>query len=200
LITAAVILLTLESPATAQLETVAVPPMPDNLRAPAKNIPYLKTSATGTQNYVCMPGASGPAWKFVGPQATLLVTFPWLQGEVRQQIATHFLSSNPAESGTARPTWQHSIDTSAVWGKAIATSTDAAYVAPGAIPWLLLEVVGTQRGPMGGSLLAETTYIQRLNTSGGSAPTSGCEISNYGALAMTPYTTDYLFYKADNKR
>jgi hypothetical protein len=160
----------------------------------------MKGQASGTQNYVCVPGAAGPGWKFLGPQATLFLTLPGIRGEIIQQIATHFLSANPAESGTARPTWQHSIDTSTVWGKAIATSTDPAFVAPGAIPWLLLEVAGTQSGPMGGSALAQTTYIQRLNTSGGSAPSTGCDAAAYGAFALVPYTTNYFFYRAETRR
>jgi hypothetical protein len=76
---------------------------------------------------------------------------------------------------------------------------DPAYVASGAIPWLLLEVAGTQQGPMGGSALVQTTFIQRLKTSGGIAPDSGCNETAYGAVALVPYTTDYYFYKAERK-
>ncbi|HET8546822.1 MAG TPA: DUF3455 domain-containing protein [Bryobacteraceae bacterium] len=199
LITATALGFTLSSIARGQPGAPAVPVVPENLRVPSGNIPWLKAFAAGTQNYVCLPGVDGPAWKFVGPQATLFVTYPWFQGEARQQIATHYLSVNPAEGDTARPTWQHSLDTSAVWAKPVANSTDPAFVAPGAIPWLLLEVVGTQRGPMGGAGLLPTTYIQRLKTSGGVAPAGGCDASTYGAFAMVPYTTDYLFYMADTR-
>jgi len=73
-----------------------------------------------------------------GPQATLF-------NEHGQQVITHFLSPNPDEAGTARATWQHSRDTSAVWARAIASSSDPAFVAPGAIPWLLLELVEATR-------------------------------------------------------
>ena len=48
-------------------------------------------------------------------------------------------------------------------------------VEPDAIPWLLLEVVGSEYGPTGGHRLTETTYIQRVNTIGGLAPSSGCD-------------------------
>ena len=52
-------------------------------------------------------------------------------------------------------------------------------------------------GPTGGSRLAATTFIQRLNTSGGIAPATGCsQPSEIGALALVPYTTDYFFYQA----
>jgi hypothetical protein len=57
----------------------------------------------------------------------------------------------------------------------------------------LLKVEGAEQGPNGGSLLSQTTFIQRVNTSGGIAPTGACTV---GATAFVPYTTDYVFYKA----
>jgi hypothetical protein len=179
---------------SASAQTVAVPPMPSNLQVPAGNTAYLKAYAEGTQNYVCLPSGSGLAWKFQAPQATLFITFRFMNREVRQQIATHFLSPNPVESGTARATWQSSVDTSSAWAVKEEESTDPAYVQPGAIAWLRLRTVGTLLGPTGGSMLAETTFIQRVNTSGGSAPATGCNAA--GDLLFVPYTTDYIFYKA----
>jgi hypothetical protein len=168
------------------------PAVPANLVVPAGNKVVREGNAIGTQNYICLPAGAGFAWTFFGPQATLF-------NDEDEQIITHFLSANPAESGTPRATWQDSDDTSAVWAKAIANSTDPAYVAPGAIPWLLLQVVGTQEGPTGGDRLTKTTYIQRLNTSGGVAPTAGCAAStDVGAKALVPYTANYFFYMADH--
>ena len=179
-------------PASAQ--TIVAPPVPTNIQVPAGNTAFLKGSAVGTQNYVCLPSTSGLAWKFQGPQATLFVTLKWINGDIRQQIATHFLSPNPAEAGTpARATWQNSLDTSAVWAKKIAESSDPAFVTPGAIPWFLLQVVGAQPGPAGGSMLAPTTYLQRLNTTGGSMPATAC--TEAGAIQFVPYTADYFFYR-----
>ncbi|MBO0723469.1 MAG: DUF3455 domain-containing protein, partial [Blastocatellia bacterium] len=164
--------------------------VPAGLEVPAGNRPFLSGHATGTQNYICLPSGSGFAWTFFGPQATLL-------NDNNQQIITHFLSSNPNEGGTARATWQHSGDTSKVWAKAIASSSDQGFVEPGAIPWLLLKVVGAQPGPTGGHMLTETTYIQRVHTSGGIAPTTGCgQASDVGKNALAPYTSNYIFYKA----
>ena len=81
--------------------------------------------------------------------------------------------------------------------QATVTVTDTQYVAPGAIPWLLLQVVGAQPGPTGGEKLTRTTYIQRLNTAGGVAPSTGCAgQADIGKKALVPYTTDYWFYKA----
>jgi hypothetical protein len=158
----------------------------------------MKTSATGTQNYICLPGANGPAWTFQGPQATVYLVFPWFGKEVRQQVMTHFLSANPAEEGRARPAWHHSGDSSTVWGKATADSVDPTYVKPNSIAWLRVEIAGSERGPMGGSAITETTYIHRLNTSGGIKPTTGCDESAYGRIAFVPYTTDYYFYRRAN--
>lgn len=199
-LTAAAVI-TLQTAAMGQpgLVNMQIPPVPDNLQAPAGNVPFLKVHAIGTQNYICLPGAAGPVWTFLGPQATLFTTVPWMQGSIHMQTGTHFLSANPGEAGTARPTWQSSFDTSAVWGKAAASSTDPQFVAPGAIPWLLVQVTGARTGPTGGSSLTRTTYIQRVNTAGGSAPSTGCGDSTIGKVALVPYATDYFFYASSAK-
>jgi hypothetical protein len=79
---------------------------------------------------------------------------------------------------------------------AIADSSDSNYVAPGAIPWLLLRVVGKADGPLDGSKMTRTTFIQRVNTAGGVAPATGCQTTvDIGKRALVPYTTDYVFYR-----
>ena len=177
-------------PAAASAQDVAVP---SNLVVPESHVAYLEARAFGTQNYICVPTPTGVAWKFVGPQATLYLPSVTFQ----QQITTHFLSANPDEEGTPRPTWQSSFDSSAVWGRVAASSTDSNYVAPGAIPWLLVEAAGTADGPMGGVQLSRTTYIQRVNTAGGVAPITGCATATQvGAFALVPYSTDYVFYRS----
>ena len=180
-------------------ETLVVPPTPHILQPPAGNVPFLKGHAVGTQNYVCLPSLTGFAWTFFAPQATLFLTLEFSGRSIQQQITTHFLSANPNENGTPRPTWQSSLDTSAVWGRSIMSSNDSNFVEPGAIPWLLLQVVGTGTGPTGGAFLTQATFIQRLNTSGGVAPATGCSSSgNVGAISLVPYTADYFFYKASH--
>ncbi len=178
----------------------APPPVPPDLQVPAGNTLFLKGVAQGTQNYICLPTPSGFAWTFFSPQATLFLTLKLGGMEIRQQIVTHFLSPNPAENGTPRATWQSSLDTSAVWARAIKISTDPAFVATGAIPWLLLEELGLRPGPARGDLLSHTSYIQRLNTSGGVAPAAGCsQGADVGATALVPYTADYFFYRGNPK-
>jgi hypothetical protein len=174
------------------------PRVPFNIEVPEGNALFLKGEAHGTQNYICLPSASGFAWTFFSPQATLFFTFRLAGREFSQQIITHFLSPNPAEKGTSRATWQSSLDSSAVWARVAqdGSSSDPSFVAPGAIPWLLLEQVGRQRGPTGGDILANTTFIQRVNTAGGIAPSTGCSsTANVGATALVPYRADYFFYK-----
>lgn len=171
---------------------INVPAVPSNLTVPQGQTVFFQGYAIGTQNYVCLPAASGVAWKFVAPQATLFET---ASGVVGQQLTTHFLSANPDEEGLPRPTWQHSADTSRVWGKLVDSSIDANYVEAGAIPWLLLKRAGVEAGPSGGTALSHTTYIHRLNTSGGRAPAAGCSApSDIGALVLVPYRADYFFY------
>jgi hypothetical protein len=200
--TALAMAFTVSLPRLSHADQGTPPPVPANLQVPVGNKAFLKGFAVGTQNYICLPcpnpitpaamcPASGFAWAFFGPQATLF-------DDDDKQVITHFLSPNPDESGTPpRATWQHSRDTSTVWGGRAISSSDPYFVAPGAIPWLRLEVVGEQSGPTDGDRLTQTTFIQRLNTSGGIAPSMGCSQStDVGARAFVPYTTDYFFYKA----
>lgn len=170
-------------------ERVTPPAVPANLVAPVGTKAFLEGHAIGTQNYMCLPTATGFAWTFYGPQATLF-------NESGRQITTHFLSANPDEAGALRATWQHSNDTSAVWAAAIQTSTDPMFVAPGAIPWLLLQVMGDEDGPGGRDRLSRALYIQRVHTAGGVAPSGGCAATtDVGKRSLVPYEADYVFYK-----
>jgi hypothetical protein len=87
-----------------------------------------------------------------------------------------------------------------VWGGRAISSSDPAFVAPSAIPWLLLPKAGVREGTTGGDTLTATSFIQRLNTAGGMAPSTGCSgPTDVGATAFIPYTADYFFYtRADD--
>lgn len=182
---------------------VTPPPVPTDIQVPAGNTAFLVGHAVGTQNYICLPcpnpitpaamcPASGFAFGLFTPQATLFK-------DNDKQIITHYFSPNlspipPEVEGTIRATWQDSRDTSTVWAKL--HQNGAVTVDPNAIAWLLLDVVGAQEGPTGGDKLTETTFIQRLNTSGGVAPSTGCaSLADVGSEAFVPYTADYFFYK-----
>jgi Protein of unknown function (DUF3455) len=185
-------------PKPAYADDVTPPPVPANINVPEGNEAFFVGHAVGTQNYVCLPSAAGVAFVLFTPQATLF-------SDDEKQLTTHFFSPNPFENntnpavvavGTIRVTWQHSRDTSTVWAKLKDSSTDAPFVAPNAIAWLLLTVVKGEDGPTGGGTLTKTTFIQRLNTSGGVAPSTGCSSpTDVGHSAFVPYTADYFFYK-----
>jgi hypothetical protein len=175
---------------TEQVAAVVVPAqLPLELRVPAGNRIAFVGHAVGTQNYVCLPAESGVKYVLFTPQATLA-------SDDGRQIATHYFSPNPLD-GTIRATWERSRDTSTVWGKVIGTTTDSDFVAQNAIAWLLIQPVAVQGGIAGGEDLTATTFVQRLNTSGGLAPSSGCaSMEDVGQQAFVPYTADYVFYEA----
>jgi hypothetical protein len=185
-------------PATLALSAMAlaadriVPPaVPTDIQPPAGSKPILAGHAIGTQNFICAPAAtaSGLDWLFIGPQATLF-------GADGQQIATHFQSSNPFEGDAIHATWQHSHDSSVVWAKKYSGSTDSIYVAADAIEWLRLDVTGAQVGPIGGTKLSNTRYIQRVNTVGGLKPPSAeCTASTINTRRLVSYEADYYFYQ-----
>jgi hypothetical protein len=174
---------------------ITPPPVPPNLEIEEGNIAFLVGHAAGTQNYVCLPSATAPsgfAFTLFTPQATLF-------NDDGGQIITHFFSPNPDEDGTPiRATWEHSRDTSTVWAALVpdGSSRDRDFVEEGAVDWLKLAVVGDEEGPTEGDKLTKTTFIQRLNTSGGLAPSTGCSsAADVGNRAFVPYSADYFFYR-----
>ena len=175
-----------------------------NLQVPAGNKAFLVGHAVGTQNYSCLPAgvdAEGHprfAWTLFTPQATLF-------GHNRKEVITHFFSPNPFEAspnpfadGTVRATWQHSKDTSTVWGKVVPGDSSHR---PG------FRRTGRHclaAGYGGGS--RRRTHRRRhadaddlhpaAEHAGGLAPSTGCASStDVGNQAFVPYTADYFFYK-----
>jgi hypothetical protein len=191
----------------ASAQVVTPPPTPDKITPPTGNTAFLLGHGFGTQGYVCLPtgvGASTASWTVNGarPEATLFQTFMGQQF----QIITHFLSPDtnpnkfaPSPVAFGNATWQSSFDSSKVWAQAvgnIAAGSDLnSCPNTGAISCLLLQVIGADQGPTGGKSLTKTTFIQRLNTKGGSAPEDGCATaSDVGKQTLVPYSADYFFY------
>lgn len=179
------------------------PATPAKITPPPGNRAFLSTHAEGTQGYVCLPQGAGASWTVNGsrPEATLFQTF--FGRDV--QVITHFLSpnTNPNENAPnplpfGNATWQSSFDTSKVWAQAvdfIPAGSDPSCPNAGAISCLLLQSIGSLQGPTGGKFLTKTTFIQRLNTKGGSAPIEGCFTpADVGKQALVPYTADYIFF------
>jgi len=46
----------------------------------------------------------------------------------------------------------------------------------------------------GEGVLARVTSVQRVNTKGGKASTSGCDAAHDGQEERKPYSADYLFF------
>ncbi|MEZ5292492.1 MAG: DUF3455 domain-containing protein [Vicinamibacterales bacterium] len=167
------------------------PSVPVEIAVPAGVRPFFVAHAAGTQNYICAPAATpgGLDWLAIGPQAT---------GFDREgdQVLTHYLSKNPFQNGALHATWQHSRDTSAVWAAKLAGSSDPAYVAAGAVEWLLLAVTGAQDGPAGGDKVSRARYIQRVNTAGGvKPPSTDCTAATVTTRRLVDYTADYYFFR-----
>jgi len=185
--------------------SIPSPTTSDTITPPVGTSAFLLGHGVGTQGYVCLPtGTGGVSWTVnnARPEATL---FTHIFGDA-VQIITHFLSPvvNPNDIGPKPPrfgdvTWQSSFDSSRVWAqkqKFITAGTDASCPNSGAIDCLLLQVIGSDEGPTGGRSLTKTTFIQRLNTSGGSAPATGCAVSgDVGHQALVPYSADYYFFR-----
>jgi hypothetical protein len=153
----------------AQTGSMAVP---DNLKVPAGNVMLLEAYATGVQIYVCKARADDPnafEWTFKAPEAEL-------RNDDGENIGKHY----------AGPSWEGN-DGSKVIGEAIesAKSPDAS-----AIPWLLLRVKAHE----GSGAFSTVTYVQRLETNGGGAPSDGCDQSAASAERRVDYTATYAFY------
>jgi len=147
--------------------------IPSAIAAPTGSTLAVTLKGAGLQNYECRikaDAAGGHEWVFVSPEAVLKDTTDAIVGR-------HF----------AGPSWEYG-DGSKVTGKVLATS---AAPQAGNIPWLLLK--GTAAANPG--MLAGVTYVQRTNTSGGTAPSDPCSAATTGAKKSTRYTADYLFYK-----
>ena len=185
---------------TAHAAKITPPSVPANLQVAAGSRVFLVGHAIGTQNYICSPTATGVAYVLSTPQATLF-------NDEGGQLTTHFFSPNPDPNdantnplvladGAIRPTWQHSRDNSSAWAKLHPNGSAA--VTPGALAWLLLDVVGVQEGLAGGDVLTKTTQIPRVNTVGGLAPAQGCASpADLGRTAVVEYAADYYFYTKD---
>jgi hypothetical protein len=143
--------------------------LPKELQPPANEQLLLQVHAKGDQIYSCKADGGQFAWTLKAPDAQLF-------DKDGRPFGKHF----------AGPSWEAS-DGSRVTGKAVANSPS-----PDAdsIPWLLVTVVSRNED----GKLMRVTSIQRVNTKGGKAPASGCDIAHAGQEVRAPYTADYLFF------
>ena len=166
----------------------APPKGPDAVAVPPGNKVFLlaKTKVgDAVQIYQCNADPTKPntfTWSFVEPRATLIAD--------NGQVVNHFVG----------PTWQ-AKDGSKVQATVANGGQARVTVDRTAIPWLLLSATSTSAGP-DGDRLTNTTFIQRINTTGGLAP-DPAECNQAAATAKTrkevQYTADYLFWKKTGK-
>jgi hypothetical protein len=143
--------------------------VPNELQPPANEQLLLQVHAKGDQIYSCKADGAQFAWGLKAPEAQLV-------DKTGKTFGKHF----------AGPSWEAN-DGSLVTGKAVANapSPDA-----DSIPWLLVAVASHS----GEGVLSRVTSIQRINTKGGKAPSSGCDAAHAGQEARAPYSADYVFF------
>jgi hypothetical protein len=132
----------------------------------AKNKVAFHVYAEGVQMYRW----DGTSWIFFAPEAVL---FADAGGE--GAVGIHY----------AGPTWE-SVSGSTVVGMVLERCTPD----PDAIAWLLLGAVFNE-GP---GIFHRVTFIQRVNTVGGNAPSDPGNFA--GEVTRVPYTAEYFFYRA----
>ena len=113
----------------------------------------------------------GTKWQFSNPEANLFA-----DAGLNALVGTHF--SAPG----AKPNWLTNSG-SRVIGTLVARCT----VDANAIDWVKLSADNSGTG-----VFNQTTFIQRLNTVGGLAPTTPGTV--VGQEFKSPYTADYFFY------
>ena len=124
-------------------------------------------TATGVQVYACEYDAAHQlGWKFKSPLASLY--------DDRGQLTVHHF---------AGPTWRAG-DGSAIKAKVAAQAPSPT---PGAIPWLLLSVTAHS----GKGLLSKVQYVRRIDTVGGTAPSTPCVKEH--DKGESPYFARYVF-------
>jgi hypothetical protein len=158
------------------------PTVPPGLRVPAGNKVSFNAYATGAQIYVATASTNSPtgyAWTFRAPEAVLY-------NAQRTVVGSHY-----AFAGAIRPAWQSESGSRVVGMRTVPPVT----VDTNAIPWLLLSAVATDT--VGPGIFERTTYIQRINTTGGLAPASAP--TQPGQEARVPYTAEYYFYRATRR-
>lgn len=141
----------------------------------------LHAAATGTQDYTCkastVDGGTTYAWGFTGPEADLMDC-------TTTKIGTHFAS----DGGPTAPEWMTTADSTYVIGAKLGALTPDGGAS--AVPWLLLQA--TSHGGTG--TLSRAGYVQRVNTTGGLAPSTTCDVNNVGTSQKVAYTADYYFF------
>jgi hypothetical protein len=152
----------------------AAPDVPAEIAVEEGHKPFLDANAVGVQIHACIASGGSYRWNLVAPRADLF-------DQNGKFLGTHF----------GGPSWQAkdgSLVKAALEGRAT--------VDPTAIDWFLLRVTSAAAGT-DGDRLTGTTFIQRVQTTGGLAPApEACNAETLGDIEEIPYTAVYVFWKA----
>ena len=137
---------------------------------------YVKAMFACPTARVALPGPINAA----RPEATLFADCFRAARPDHHPLPQHQCKPQPERYPPGTPEWQRDVAEFLRYQQGVGKSGGidrrrvrrASCPNAGAIPCLLLQSIGNQQGPTGGSLLANTTFVQRLNTKGGSAPTT----------------------------
>jgi len=146
--------------------------LPEPVRVPAGHTMTMETVGVGEITYECRENKEKPgafAWAFVVPVAVLND----MQGKA---VGKYY----------GGPTWEAN-DGSKVTGKQVAIAP----ASPGNIPLQLVKA----EPAMGKGAMTGISYIQRLETRGGVAPTATCDMGSKGAKQQVKYQAKYVFFK-----
>ena len=143
--------------------------VPEQIQVPAGYKPVLTVHAKGDQIYQCTVNKGLYSWQTQAPDARLFDD----QGQI---VGNH----------TAGPIWEYKAG-SRVLGRVVSKLDKTPEEA---ISWLLVEVLTHQ----GNGLLANVSFINRINTHGGLPPSSGCDANHLGSEKRSGYSADYIFY------
>ncbi len=164
---------------------LTLPVVPPALAVPLGATLAIHDHGSGVQIYTCTPsgGAGGAAGSGADAGA---ITYSW----VLKGPDAKLYDVNSVQVGThgIGPEWTSS-DGSVVNGTKV-EQVNAPATATNAIPWLLLRASSTT----GTGVFSNVTYVQRVNTSGGAAPATGCDASTSGTDTSVSYTAEYYFY------
>jgi len=150
--------------------------IPSALQVPDGNKLAFAWEGVGVQIYQCQVAAGVASWVFLAPEADLISCNDHVAGH-------HYLTSGPVSG----PTWE-ALDGSTIIGARVAAAT----VDTTAIPWLLLRAAS--HNDVDGRM-SKVSFVQRLSTTGGKAPSSGCDLEHANAMADVEYTATYAFYE-----
>jgi len=163
----------------------------------------------GTQGYVCLPRPQallplpGPSTRLAPKPLFLLVSSTGLRRQSHTSLAPIPTPIRPPQTHYPSAAQRGRVPSIAARCghnrcRRFPLGSDQSCPNVGAIACLLLQSIGSEAGLAGAKFLTQTTFIQRLNTQGGSAPATGCSVlSDVGKQTLVPYTADYYFFHAD---